>query len=272
MTARAHVDVGERFGRLVVIAITVLGIECSCDCGRSRTVPGRYVFAQARTPSCGCARGAARVTHGRSGSRLHLIWCGMRARCNNRRDKSWKLYGGRGIKVCARWMKSFEAFAADMGEPPTNRHSLDRKDNDGNYEPGNCRWTTQDIQSQNSRHTKLTIADVDDIRRRIADGAVTTDLAKEFGVAPCTIAYAARGIHFKNATEKPVTIERSFATGERHGQSKLTADIVRVIRRDHAAGVSQAELARRFEVHCVSIRQVITGQTWRHVDAEKESI
>ena len=86
--------------------------------------------------------------------REYFRWKGMIQRCTKRKHKGFKYYGGRGIRVCERWLESFQAFRADMGDPPSPQHSLDRIDNDGHYEPGNVRWATIYEQSRNKRWSR----------------------------------------------------------------------------------------------------------------------
>lgn len=132
-------------------------IVCECSCGEVKTLILSSVV-NGVTRSCGCLSREMPngKTHGKSNSRVYHSWYGMRTRCNNKNSVSYRDYGGRGIKVCKRWYK-FENFYADMGDPPIG-HTLDRIDNDGHYEPKNCRWSTVAQQNQNQRsNTRVTI-------------------------------------------------------------------------------------------------------------------
>jgi hypothetical protein len=90
-------------------------------------------------------------THGLSRTKAYRTWVRMLHRCYDPKDDSYPNYGGRGITVCDRWRNDFEAFLADVGNPPSEAHSIDRRDNDGNYEPGNVRWVTKMVQDNNRR-------------------------------------------------------------------------------------------------------------------------
>ncbi len=158
---------GDRVGRLTVIGAPVTRdgqhsfSMCRCECGVEKMIE-RAAMRRGAILSCGCygreQRRKASFSHGRSapGSekrKLYQVWASMRQRCENPNDRSFHNYGGRGIKVCSRWA-DFPNFLADMGECPEGL-TLDRKDNGGNYEPGNCRWATRQDQQRNRRTTHI---------------------------------------------------------------------------------------------------------------------
>jgi len=159
--------IGDKFGMLTIIA-SAESLDkrnktawlCRCECGVEK------VFRQSNlrmgTRSCGCVRRATffkyNTTHGQSGSITYGSWLAMKQRCCNPNHKKYPSYGGRGIKICGRWLKSFENFFADMGTRPTANHTIDRINPDGNYEPDNCRWLLQSAQQRNKKATiKITI-------------------------------------------------------------------------------------------------------------------
>lgn len=163
----------KRFGSLEVVCETKgvyrkgngteRHILCRCDCGVVKTYVLQNV-KQGKTKSCGCAMpdavASARETHGDSISKRtgkqapeYRAWCNMKSRCFNANVENYPAYGGRGITVSPTWLGpgGYEAFLSDVGRRPSSGHSIDRIDVNGNYEPGNVRWATADVQAKNTR-------------------------------------------------------------------------------------------------------------------------
>lgn len=158
--AKSKVTAGERHGSWTVLAREGAGtsrealFRCRCDCGLEKIVRGSCLI-RGRSQACAtCANRGKNTTHGLTGTPEYASWNAMRNRCLNPENSHFRHYGGRGITICDRWLNSAEAFASDMGARPSFAHSLDRIDNNGNYEPANCRWATKSEQRRNQRSRK----------------------------------------------------------------------------------------------------------------------
>ena len=198
----------------------------------------------------------ARKTHGLSRdargkkSSQYGRWSHMKQRCYNQKDPGYSNYGGRGIKICDRWLNSFEAFHADMGHPPSQLHSLDRRDNDGDYTPSNCRWATAVEQRNNSRRSAMgnpkrnvTERVARRIRNLIRRGLSTREVASLVGVGKSTVWREGKKL------TKP--------------QVKLDYTKIMSIRKAYVTGAyTQQELADLYGVSSASISRVVRHRTW----------
>jgi hypothetical protein len=164
MGKKLEIKSGDKYGRLTIVkevepyvspsGKTYRKFNCLCECGNKIDTQLTSLTSNLTT-SCGCYKKEKVIerstTHGLYKTEGYYSWYNMKQRCYNSNLKRYEDYGGRGIKICDRWLNSFENFLTDMGEKPTPQHSIDRIDVNGNYEPSNCRWATPKEQRINQR-------------------------------------------------------------------------------------------------------------------------
>jgi hypothetical protein len=168
--------------------------NCRCFCGKLfQACP--TLIRKGNTKSCGCLKRKMLVQRNidnakwkNRNTKLHGVWFNMINRCYNKDNPSYKNYGGRGIRVCKEWKNSFDKYfdwiIENLGQKPSDGHTLDRIDNNGSYKPGNVRWATWEIQAKNKRGKKLDIKKANKIRKsRLSK----YELAKKYNVSPETI-------------------------------------------------------------------------------------
>jgi hypothetical protein len=198
---------GVTFGTRTVLALRFvehckrirLYARVQCSCGKSALTDPSALRSGKNTRCHSCGATAHLTTHGQSKTSLYKIWNNMKQRCTNPSGPRWSKYGGRGITVCERWASSFENFAADMGPRPSPAHSIDRINNNGNYEPGNVRWATTAEQNRNtSRNIKVTIN---------GKTRVMKDAAIDAGISPVTL---------RDRVRSGVRIDRALQTKPRY--------------------------------------------------------
>lgn len=194
---KTKVVIGNKYGKLTPIEVIgknkngLLLYNCICDCGNIKVVGSRYL-TEGKITSCGCAR---KKSKGKSNSITYKSWISAKQRCLNPNNHNYKNYGRRGIKMCEKWINSFVAFLEDMGERPSSNHTLDRIDNNGNYEKSNCRWATKREQSNNTRTNRLI---------KINDKEITvSEFSRKYGINISNVFYELKkGMNPKDIIEK----------------------------------------------------------------------
>lgn len=255
---------GQRFGRWTVLECCGRSNDgqkvylCRCDCGTEKKIRSGNL-RNGDTQSCGCLaaeKNAERsrkrlLVHGGCGTRLYRIWFDMRRRCGYEKSINWHLYGGRGIKVCEEWENNFVAFrdwALENGY--SDELQLDRIDNDRNYEPGNCKWSSR-VEQGNNRRTCV---------------YVTIDGEKKTVVEWCRINGIVPGTAF--ARIKMGWKPEEAVTKKPQKQRLLTEEDVAYIKTHYIPGSAeygQKSLAKMFGVSVSTIQSILHNRNWRWV-------
>lgn len=253
------IPVGTRCGRLTVIGEperlnAASAVRCRCACGNTRIILVTNLRHGKQT-TCGCRIGRSVRSHGHTRygkwTRTYRAWKNMINRCNaapNRPDHEW--YVKRGIIVCERWRSSFSAFLGDMGECPPGLQ-LDRIDNNGNYEPENCRWATPTQQQRNKRTNHLV-----EFRGQTITLA---GLSEKTGVSARMLWDR---IVVQGWTVEAAAVRQSAG---RYNKRKLTDSDVNDVRRRLADGMSASAISRLYDVAPTTICNIKHNKTWKHV-------
>lgn len=299
MSKRLKVSVGDLFGNLEIIEEAHNHIYPSgkkrrkfrarCVCGKEGVYLINTLFA-GKTTSCGCLYQDPSKTHGMTNTRQYQCWVDMKTRCDNRHNKFYSYYGGRGITYCEKW-KTFEGFWEDMAEGYSDSLTLNRRDNDGGYFKENCRWDNKNFQGHMRRKktgTRLGIigATLDkngetySVRIRVDTDPIY--IGKYFTTIEAAEAYdAASEVVYGDRPNKTIVTRPEIqekvnyylnnkgskltAKGERNFWSILKEDDVREILRLYADGLLQKVIAKMFGVKQTTVSGIVTGKSWKHV-------
>lgn len=201
---------------------------------------------------------------------IYKVWTGIKQRCFNPKSRGYHNYGGRGITMCREWADSFVDFAAAVGPRPSPYHSIDRIDNDGNYEPGNVRWADSKTQRRNSRSASLTEVQVRQLLHYVlVEGWHPSDMPLLFPISAQSAYNIARGYQYwLPGYDYPKNIPRRKNAEQYRGgaKPKLTATIVATIRNAAAAGVHYATLAEEYRISPSHVANIISRRVWKGVD------
>ena len=147
---------------------------CQCECGTIKSIRSNDLRSKRGTKSCGCSKMESHTTHNMSYTEEYQTWKDMKRRCSDKNYNQYKDYGGRGIIICENWLESFENFFKDMGLKPFSGASIERINNNGNYEPGNCKWSNHEEQNRNRRYNVIKDKQqADQIRQQYSTGNFT---------------------------------------------------------------------------------------------------
>jgi hypothetical protein len=229
---------------------------CVCDCGKEKFVSSTFLVS-GEVKSCGCLRDKSikdRATkHGEYGSLTYRRWAGMKARCNSDCMKPY-YHQRHGITVCDRWRDSYQAFKEDMGECPTDKHTLDRIDGSKGYIQGNCRWATP---KQQARNTKTNV---------VIDGVLGIELAEKHGISTSTLYARLRAGKTGEELVAPPRASTGCNDNNRLGTRKLTREQVIKIRERVSNGETYVDIAKDFPVDRLSISRIAKGQSYKDVN------
>lgn len=261
---------GKRFGRLTVIHLDNTKKKrqsywfCKCDCGAIKSIR-RDCLLSGNTKSCGCLKRdqdtinlTTHHSHMLSRSRLYNIWLSMKQRCENPKNSSYERYGGRGIKVCKKWSRSSKAFFDwALANGYSDHLTIDRIDNNGNYEPSNCRWVIDKTQCRN-RRSNITV--------EYNNKKITLIELSEITGINHKVLYARykRGDRGKRLTRPPYK-ERDTLKGEKNLNSKITVDIAKEVKSRLSNGESATKIAKELNISKYIVYDIKAGKTWSWV-------
>lgn len=230
---------------------------CRCVCGKEWPVRQTSLRRTMKCKECSIKKRTGKhITHGMTKRSEYQIWANMIYRCHTPTCDAYWRYGGRGIIVCDRWRNSFENFLADMGPRPSPKHSIDRyPDNNGNYEPGNCRWATDKEQMTNTSFNHFVEYN--------GKTQCLTDWSRETGINVCTLYQRLRKGYPK---DQVFGIKKFPKCGRHNGRTKLSDDDVREIRRLHAERkMTLREIGLKFGLSRGGAKQICNRKSWAHI-------
>ncbi len=259
-------ETGKTYGRWTVLrktdkrsAAQTIMWECQCSCeAKTIALVSSSGLRNGHSKSCGCLQreisgkiiGERSITHGESrGGRTaeYTIWKTMVQRCTDSNCEAYKYYGGRGITVCQRWLDSLPAFIEDMGRRPSSKHSIDRIDVNGNYEPSNCRWATATEQGRNKRNN---------VRYEFeGEMLILPEISERVGVDARLL-----GLRLNRYD---VPMNEAVVPGNRI--RKLTEADVTVIKQRLRNGERVSVIAKDYNVGAGTISHIKVGRQWKHV-------